>query len=82
MGQEGPWPNLSAANSSGGRRRLSHWTHPSGVSLKRGLLVRTPRRLGRCARPRRCCGPPRREPLRWGAQEPRTRAPMMRPARA
>lgn len=20
-----------------------------------------------CAKPRRCCGPPRREPLRWGA---------------
>jgi hypothetical protein len=28
----------------------------SGLSWS-GLLVRTPRRLGRCARPRRCCGP-------------------------
>ena len=29
----------------------------------------------RCARPRRCRGLPRREPLRRGAQKPRTRAP-------
>jgi hypothetical protein len=52
----------------------------SGLSWS-GLLVRTPRRLGRCARPRRCCGPPRRTAA-VGRARAANQGSMMRPARA